>query len=73
MHLVRILIPSLLALAIVGPPVRAEEPLRLELRAFLDACAGRAPNPVPASVGVRALDVVEAAERSARLARTVIL
>ena len=56
-----------------GLPVRAEEPLRLELRAFLDACAGRAPNPVPASVGVRALDVVEAAERSARLARTVIL
>jgi len=52
---------------------RREEPLRLELQAFLDACAGRASNPVPASAGVRALEVVEAAERSARLGATVAL
>src|SRR5574341_271817 len=54
-------------------PVRGEEPLRLELAAFLDACAGRAPNPVPALAGVRALAVVEAAARSAQLGRTVTL
>jgi UDP-N-acetylglucosamine 3-dehydrogenase len=52
---------------------RGEEPLRLELQAFLDACAGRAPNPVPAAAGVRALEVVEAAERSARLGADVAL
>ena len=28
-------------------PTRREEPLRLELRSFVDACTGRAPNPVP--------------------------
>jgi len=54
-------------------PTRREEPLRLELRAFLDACAGRAANPVPVAAGVRALDVVEAAERSARLGAQVVL
>lgn len=50
-----------------------EEPLRLELQAFLDACAGRGPNLVPASDGVRALAVVEAAARSAQLGRAVDL
>jgi predicted dehydrogenase len=54
-------------------PARGEEPLRLELAAFLDACAGRAPSPVPASAGVRALAVVEAAARAAQLGRTVSL
>jgi UDP-N-acetylglucosamine 3-dehydrogenase len=54
-------------------PTRREEPLRLELQAFLDACAGRAANPVPAADGVRALAVVEAAARSARLGTTVSL
>jgi len=54
-------------------PVLGEEPLRSELRAFLDACAGQAPNLVPAATGVRALDVVEAAARSARLGRSIIL
>ena len=49
------------------------EPLRLELQAFLDACAGRGPNLVPASDGVRALAVIEAAARSAWLRRTVEL
>lgn len=52
---------------------RGEEPLQLELTAFLDACAGRAPNPVPASAGVRALAVVEAAALSARQGRTITL
>jgi UDP-N-acetylglucosamine 3-dehydrogenase len=54
-------------------PVNGEEPLRLELAAFLAACAGKAPNLVPAAVGVRALDVVEAAGQAARLGRSVIL
>jgi len=54
-------------------PTGRAEPLRVELQAFLDACAGRASNPAPASAGVRALEVVEAAERSARLGATVSL
>ena len=54
-------------------PVRGEEPLRRELAAFLDACAGKAPSPVDASVGVHALAVVEAAARAAQLGRTVTL
>ena len=54
-------------------PTRREEPLRLELQAFLDACAGRVPNTVPASAGVRALEIVEAAERSTRLGQDVSL
>jgi len=54
-------------------PTGHEEPLRLELQAFLDACAGRGPNLVPASDGLRALAVVEAAARAARLGRTVQL
>lgn len=54
-------------------PTRREEPLRLELQSFLDACAGRAPNLVPVGDGVRALAVVEAAAQSARLGRTVTL
>jgi predicted dehydrogenase len=52
-------------------PARSDEPLRLELEAFLDACAGRSPNQVPAGEGVRALAVVEAAERAACLGTTV--
>ena len=54
-------------------PTRREEPLRLELQAFLDACGGRTSNPVPAAAGVRALEIVEAAERSAQLGATVSL
>ena len=50
---------------------RGEEPLRLELDAFLAACEGRAPNAVPAEAGIHALEVVEAAARSARLQRAV--
>jgi len=54
-------------------PTRREEPLRLELQSFLDACAGRAPNLGPVGDGVRALAVVEAAAQSAQLGRTVTL
>lgn len=46
--------------------VGTEEPLRLELQAFVEACAGRRPNPVPGEAGVQALRVVEAASTAAR-------
>lgn len=54
-------------------PVGHEEPLRLELATFRDVCAGRAANQVPAGDGVRALEVVEAAARAARLRKDVSL
>jgi predicted dehydrogenase len=54
-------------------PARGAEPMRLELSAFLDACRGRGANPVPAEVGVLALEVVEAAALSARLGRVVTI
>lgn len=53
--------------------VAGDEPLRLELAAFLDACAGRRPNPVPPEAGVQALRVVEAAAKAARRGTTVVL
>ena len=56
-----------------GLPARGDEPLRLELEAFLAACEGRGANPVPAEAGVHALEVVEAAARSARLQRIVAI
>ena len=49
------------------------EPLKLELDAFREACAGRRSTPVSAEDGVRALEVVEAAARAARLGRTIDL
>ncbi len=49
------------------------EPLRLELSAFLDVCAGRAPVSVTADDGVRAVQVVEAAASAARLGRAVTI
>jgi predicted dehydrogenase len=49
------------------------EPLRLELGAFLDACAGRRPTPVTVADGLVALEVVEAAARLAALSRLVAL
>src|SRR5262245_30967946 len=52
---------------------RGDEPLRVELQAFLDACAGRVPNPVPVSAGIRALEIVAAATQSARLGTAVSL
>jgi UDP-N-acetylglucosamine 3-dehydrogenase len=54
-------------------PVRGEEPLRLELEAFLAACTGRRACPVPAEAGVHALEIVEAAARAARLDRAVTI
>jgi predicted dehydrogenase len=50
---------------------QGDEPLRVELAAFLDACQGRGASPVPAEAGIHALEVVEAAARAARLQRTV--
>ena len=52
-------------------PVGPEEPLRLELAAFIAACQGYADNPAPAEAGIHALEVVEAAARAARLQRVV--
>jgi UDP-N-acetylglucosamine 3-dehydrogenase len=54
-------------------PVVGDEPLRVELEAFLAACGGRAPCAVDARDGLRAVTVVEAAARSARLGRVVLL
>ncbi len=53
--------------------VGGAEPLRLELEAFREACAGRAPCPVTAEDGVHALAVVEAAAEASRLERTITL
>jgi predicted dehydrogenase len=49
------------------------EPLRLELEAFLAACRGGGPSPVPVEAGLRALQIVEAAARAARLERSVAI
>jgi predicted dehydrogenase len=54
-------------------PTATGEPLRRELEAFRDACAGRRPVAVTAADGVRALEIVEAAGRSAREGRAVDL
>jgi predicted dehydrogenase len=53
--------------------VGREEPLRAELAAFLSSCRGEAPSTVDARAGLRAIEVVEAAALSARLARVVSL
>jgi predicted dehydrogenase len=54
-------------------PVAGDEPLRLELAAFLAACAGRGPTLVTAADGIHALEVVDAAAASARQRREVSL
>jgi predicted dehydrogenase len=54
-------------------PVEGAEPLRLELEAFREACAGRARCPVTAEDGVHALAVVEAAAEASRAGRTITL
>ena len=54
-------------------PTNGGEPLRLELEAFLDACAGRRAVPVTAGDGLLALEVTAAATLSARLGRLVTL
>lgn len=53
--------------------VAGDEPLRVELAAFLDACAGRGPNLVTAADGVHALEIVDAAALAARAHREVSL
>jgi UDP-N-acetylglucosamine 3-dehydrogenase len=53
--------------------VSGDEPLRVELAAFLEACAGRTASPVDARAGLRAVEVVAAAALSARLGRVVSL
>jgi predicted dehydrogenase len=54
-------------------PVGREEPLRLELAAFLDACRAGAQVPVDARAGLHAVEVVEAAARASREGRTIPL
>ena len=54
-------------------PVAGGEPLKLELAAFLAACAGHGPNLVGVEAGVHAVAIVEAAGRSAALGRAVSL
>ena len=54
-------------------PASGGEPLRLELEAFLAACRGEQPVAVTAEDGLIAVEVAEAATRSARLARLVSL
>ena len=54
-------------------PARGEEPLRLELDAFLTACRGQGANLVPAEAGIHALEIVAAAARAAQQQRTVPL
>lgn len=54
-------------------PTNGGEPLRLELQAFVEACAGRRPVAVTAADGLVVVEVSEAAARSARLGRVVTL
>ena len=54
-------------------PVGRDEPLKLEIAAFLDACRTQRAAPVDARAGLHAVEVVEAAARAARLGRTVAL
>jgi UDP-N-acetylglucosamine 3-dehydrogenase len=63
--------------AVEGPveslPVKGEEPLKAELAAFVDACAGLRANAVPAEAGVHAMEIVDAAAESARQHREIAL
>jgi predicted dehydrogenase len=54
-------------------PVGRAEPLRVELEAFLAACAGGSPVAVGVRAGLHAVAIAEAAARSARLGRVVSL
>lgn len=53
--------------------VAEDEPLRVELAAFIEACAGRSPSPVDARAGLHAVEIAAAAALSARLGRVVSL
>lgn len=54
-------------------PVGRDEPLKLELAAFLAACAARGPNLVPVEAGLRAVAIVDASARSSVQRREVSL
>jgi predicted dehydrogenase len=54
-------------------PTHRQEPLRLELDAFLAACAGRGPNPVPVADARHAMEIVTAAARASTLGRAVTI
>jgi predicted dehydrogenase len=54
-------------------PIREDEPLRVELSSFLDACAGRVTCPVSAADGLHALEIAEAAAHAAKVGRAVAL
>ena len=54
-------------------PTSGAEPLRLELEAFLAACAGRRAVPASAADGLLAVEVAEAVAHSARVGRLVTL
>lgn len=54
-------------------PTPGDEPLRLELQAFLEACAGRRSTPVPAAAGLAAIEIAEAAARSSEIGARVVL
>lgn len=53
--------------------VDADEALALEIAAFLAACAGRGPNLAPPEAAAHAVQIVEAAARSAAAERAVAL
>lgn len=57
--------------AVEDIPIAGGEPLCLEIASFLAACAEGRPAAVSADAGVHALEIVEAAARSARTAQTV--
>ncbi len=50
-----------------------DEPLRLELHAFLEACEGRRSTGVPAAAGLAAIEIAEAAARSSEIGARVAL
>lgn len=54
-------------------PIGEDEPLRVELGSFLDACSGRGTCPVSAADGLHALEIAEAAARAAKVGRAVAL
>ena len=54
-------------------PVSGDEALRVELQTFVDACARGGGSAVDARAGLHAVEIAEAAARSARLGRVVEL
>jgi predicted dehydrogenase len=54
-------------------PARGDEPLRLEMQAFLEACAGRRSTAVPAAAGLAAIAIADAAARSSEIGARVAL